>query len=469
MRAQDQVGEAAGDGRGLAAIAAATMAASSGISVAAVAAPQLALAFDATVAGAQWVMLAYLLAMTAAMVPGGRLGDLIGHRRVLLVGFALFTAASAVSVVAPTLEALIALRAAQGAGAALMMTAPMAIVRSTVPAGRVGAAMGMLGSMSAVGTALGPAAGGLLIGAAGWPAPFAALTLMGSVGLTLAWSSLPRDAAPGAVSAAALDAPGAAVLSAALLGVALAFAGGTGTLGVGRSWLVGGAALGFAMFVLVERRAAAPIVPPAALRDRALRAAMAMNLLVCVGMMATLVVGPLYLGLGLGLDSASVGLIMAAGPAIAALSGAPAGRLTDRIGAARAVRFGLGVLTAGFLALATLPGALGWWGYLAALAVLTPGFQLFLAANNTAAMDGAGPKHRGFVAGMIGLTRNLGFIVGASAMGALFAFAAGGDELASLPAAHLGFGFAATFVAAAALTVAALLVGCVARRDHASA
>ena len=132
----------------------------------------LAQAFDASFQEVQWIVLAYLLAITTLIVSAGRLGDIIGRRRLLLAGIVLFTAASVLCGVAPTLWLLIAARAAQGLGAAIMMALTMAFVGETVPKARTGSAMELLGTTSAIGTALGPSLGGVLIAGAGWRAIF---------------------------------------------------------------------------------------------------------------------------------------------------------------------------------------------------------------------------------------------------------------------------------------------------------
>src|SRR5215216_2191711 len=133
-----------------------------GTSIANVALPTLADAFNASFQNVQWIVLAYLLAITTLIVSAGRLGDMIGRRRLLLAGLALFTAASLLCGIAPTLGWLIAARAAQGLGAAVIMALTMAFVGETVPKARTGSAMGLLGTMSAIGTALGPSLGGAL-------------------------------------------------------------------------------------------------------------------------------------------------------------------------------------------------------------------------------------------------------------------------------------------------------------------
>jgi MFS family permease len=141
--------------------------ASLGTSIANVALPSLARAFAATFAEVRWVVVAYLLAITTLSVGVGRLGDRFGRRRVLLAGLAVFTLASAAAGLATGLGGLVAARAVQGAGAAAMMTLVLALVGEILPKDRTGSAMGLLGTMSAIGTALGPSLGGVLIGAFG--------------------------------------------------------------------------------------------------------------------------------------------------------------------------------------------------------------------------------------------------------------------------------------------------------------
>src|SRR5436190_7520539 len=157
---------------GLASLSLSMLLSSLGTSIANVALPTLAQAFNASFQDVQWVVLAYLLAITTLIVSVGRVGDIAGRRRLLLAGIFLFTLASALCGVAPSLWLLIAARAAQGLGAAIMMALTMAFVGETVPKDRIGSAMGLLGTMSAMGTALGPSLGGFLIAALGWQTIF---------------------------------------------------------------------------------------------------------------------------------------------------------------------------------------------------------------------------------------------------------------------------------------------------------
>src|SRR6187402_3102627 len=177
----------------LAALSLSMLLSSLGTSIANVGLPTLAQAFSASFQQVQWIVLAYLLAITTLIVSVGRLGDLIGRRRLLMVGLVLFTTASTLCAAAPTLWLLVAARAAQGIGAAIMMALTMALVGETVPKARTGSAMGLLGTMSAIGTALGPSLGGVLISGLGWQAIFLVNVPLGLLALFLAYRHLPQD------------------------------------------------------------------------------------------------------------------------------------------------------------------------------------------------------------------------------------------------------------------------------------
>ncbi len=140
----------------LASLSLAMLMSSLGTSIANVGLPGMGEAFAASFPQVQWIVLAYLLASTTLIVSVGRLGDIVGRRRLLLAGVALFTAASALCGAATTLWTLVAARALQGLGAAVMTALSMALIGEAVPKARTGSAMGLLGTMSAVGTALGP-------------------------------------------------------------------------------------------------------------------------------------------------------------------------------------------------------------------------------------------------------------------------------------------------------------------------
>lgn len=441
-------------------LALAILLAALGTSIANVGLPALAAAFRISFQQAQWVVLAYLLLITLASVNAGRLGDQFGRRRALLVGIALFGVASAGCGAATAFWALIAGRALQGVGAALMLALSMAFVADIAPSDKVGRTMGLLGAMSAVGTALGPSLGGALIAGVGWRAIFWVMLPLGALAFALVWRALPEARGP-ASERLGFDAAGsgwlALTLAAYALAVTLKLDHSRGHFGALNAVLLLAAVVGCAAFVRTESRAAAPLLNLALLREPTLAAGLFGNALVSAVMMATLVVGPFYLARGLGLDAAGVGLAMSAGPLVAALSGVPAGRLVDRCGADIAARSGLAGIGIGALALTLLPPSLGLAGYLLPLMLITAAYALFQAANNTQALTGASARQRGLVSGLLNLSRNLGLITGASLMGAVFAAASGAADITAAAPFQVAAGTRAAFGLAAALMLAALL------------
>lgn len=376
-----------------------------GTSIANVGLPTIAQSFGASFHAVQWVVVAYLLVITAFVLVAGRLGDLVGRRRLLVAGIAVFTVASLLCGLAPTLPLLVAARALQGLGAAVMMALTIAFVSETVSPDRTGSAMGLLGTMSAIGTAAGPSLGGALIALFGWRALFLATAPLGALALALAYRHLPAAEVERSPGRGGVDAAGMLRLASSL------------------------------------------------------SATLTMSVLVSNVMMATLVVGPFYLERTLGLAPAIVGVVLSIGPIVTALSGLPAGRFADRVGANRATIVGLAAMIAGTTLLALPLPSLGIAGYVVPIAVTTAGYALFQVANNTAAMAGIAPDRRGAAAGMLGLSRNLGLVSGASAMGAVFALASGAPNAATAAPGAAALGMHVTFALAAMLILIALAVG----------
>lgn len=386
-------------------------------SIANVALPALVQAFAAPFEAVQWVVVAYLMTITLVIVGVGRLGDVAGRRRLLLIGLTLFTLASMACGLATGLGPLIAARVLQGLGAAVMMALSLALVNEVVPKDRAGRTMGLLGTLSAVGTAMGPTLGGWLIGAWGWQAIFWVQVPLSLVALAMAFRHLPADA-PSAAPKAARTGHAGAVLQ--------------------------------------------------ALRQPMMATGFATSALATTVVMATLVVGPFYLGGAFGLDAARMGLVMSVGPAVAALAAAPAGRLVDRLGTQRVNMGGLFLMGLGSAALPFAAAVWGVAGYAGALALITGGYATVQTANNTAVMAQARADQRGLVSGLLQLSRNLGLITGASVMGAVFQFGASAALGPAADASALAAGLRLTFLLATALVALAAVLSLWATRRKAA-
>lgn len=373
--------------------------ASLGTSIVNIALPTLAEVFLLPFIQVQAVVIGYLISLTITVVIAGRLGDRYGCKSMLIVGLVIFSLASLLCSVAPSLWILVAARSFQGIGAAFLMTLAMALTRQTVSKSQLGRAMGMLGTISALGTALGPVLGGVLIAVNGWQSIFGLQFILAGIAIILAWVLLPND------------------------------------------------------YIRKQIPAPSSLQP-----DQNLTPNLMVNLLVAAVMMTTLVIGPFYLSLGLSLDQIQVGLIMGIGPVVAILSGIPSGRLVDRWGSRYIVTIGLIFLIIGSLMFAILPKLMGLSGYILPIIILTSGYQLFQAANNTMTLADVPKARQGVVSGLLSLSRNMGLIIGASVMGAIFSFAVGTNQLNQATASAIIDGMQFTFICAGALMVVGLLI-----------
>ncbi|GKW10037.1 MFS transporter [Pectobacterium carotovorum subsp. carotovorum] len=374
------------------------LSASLGTSIANIALPTLTAIFSAPFAQVQAVVIAYLAAMAISVVIAGRLGDRYGLKPVFIAGLALFAVASLLCALAPQLWQLIVARTLQGIGAAFLMTLGMALLRQTAGEKHVGQAMGILGAVSALGTALGPSVGGWLLTTAGWRSLF--------------WVQIP-------------------------LVIIVLF-------------------LAFTLLPATQVKTKAQLSGISPIRYMTLLPNLTINAAVASAMMTTLIIGPYYLGLGLSLHETLVGVVMAVGPAIAIFCGIPSGRLVDIWGFRRALYVGLSLVIAGTFMLAILPNLLGVTGYILSMVVLTPGYQLFQAANNTATLADIPGNQRGTVSGLLNLSRNIGLIVGASIMGQIFALSTGTEDFTHATPSSLASGLKFTFFIAGSMILAAI-------------
>ncbi len=411
-------------------------------SVVTLAFPALQRQFGVALAGVQWVSLAYLLALVVLLVPVGRWSDRYGRKLVYLYGFVLFTVASAACGLAPTLGVLVAVRVVQAAGAAMLQANSVARVATSAPAGRRRAALGMQAAAQALGLALGPVAGGLLVASAGWRWIFFINVPVGVVAVVAGWFLLPRTRDRAARQGA--DPAGLILLAAAATGTLVAVSAVSG-LGLALPGLAGCAAVAvpaWAGLVWWERRAAAPLV------DLRMLAASGTGPLLAGALCAYLVLfGPLVLIPQVltahGGSVVHAGLLLSALPAgfgLAAVAGEkilPA-RWPDR----RRCLAG-GLLASGCAAALAVPAPdmviVAWLG------LLGVGLGTYIPANNTAIMTAIPPGQAAAAGGMVNMARGLGTALGVAVV-----------TLALHAAARLGHASAGQAVAMAALALCAL-------------
>jgi MFS family permease len=347
-----------------------------------------------------------------------------------------------------------------------MMTLSLAFVSEMVPKEKFGQTMGLLGTMSAIGTALGPSLGGFLIAGMSWRLIFLINLPIGMLAFFLVNRYLPADQQRRKALHVGFDYTGTLLLALTLAAYALAMTIGRGHYGQLNVVLILIAVFFCILFVWAEQKVTDPLIQLSVFRNPVLSAGLIMNVLVSTVMMATLVIGPFYLSRALGLNQALVGVMMSVGPLISIVSGLPAGRIVDHFGASLSVVIGLILMAVGSIVLAVLSGILGIAGYVIAIAILTPGYQLFQAANSTSVMTDVLPGQQGVMSGLLNLSRNLGLITGASVMGAVFSLASGTSEMTSAQPEAILTGTRITFAVAATLIVFAFVIAIQRSNEH---
>jgi EmrB/QacA subfamily drug resistance transporter len=366
--------------------------------------------FGASLAAVQWVSLAYLLTLAALLIPVGRLADSHGRKLLYLYGFVVFTAASAACGWAPSLGALIGFRIVQGIGAAMLQANSVALVVTSAPAGRVRTALGVQAAAQAIGLAVGPTIGGLLVSTWGWRWVFGINVPVGIVAVVAGIYLLPRTRT--LTPTVGRDRSGLVLLgtatTAGLLGVSAA--SGLGLPGWAPIALLAVSAAGAAGFLLREHRAAAPLLDLGLLRERDVGAGLLGALCGYLVLFGPLVLVPIVLT-GAGASELHAGLILTALPAGFAVAATIGERIvpsswTDR----RRSTVGASIVVAVSTAMVVAPLTAGW--LLAMLGALGAGLGIFTPANNSLVM-GAVPTHAaGTGGGLLNMTRGLGTALG---------------------------------------------------------
>ena len=428
--------------------------------------PTLRHAFGAPLADVQWVGQAYLLVLIGLLTAVGRYADMLGRKLLYTYGFVIFILGSALCGAAPSLPALIGFRVFQGVGAAMLQANSVAIIASAVPPGRLGRAIGVQGAAQALGLALGPAAGGLLITLGGWRLVFFVNVPMGVLGTVLAWLLIPRSRHLAARRP--FDWPGLGLFLPAVTALLLAISFGD-RAGWGSPAILGGfaaAALLLAAFAARERRTAHPMLDLGLLRRVPFSAGIASGLLSYLVLFGILTVVPFYLEIARHTLPATAGLQLLAVPLGLGLIAPAAGRVADRIGA-RPLTAGGMIVTAVMLAASI--AARGDTGlFLLALAIAGAGLGLFTPPNNAAIMGAAPPHQSGMASGILNLTRGLGTSLGLAVAGLVYTLGAG-EGRATAAGAAAGYDGAALLLAAVALAaagIASLRGRPPLRRDH---
>jgi MFS family permease len=427
-----------------------------GMSIVHVVLPTLVSEFDTTLSNANWVVISYLFSITSLVLVGGVLGDRFGRKRLILIGLGIFILASVFAALSLNIWTLIGARMAQGIGAAFLLSQSFALAGTALPKNKTGEAMGLLGTMAATGTALGPVVGGLVIERFNWSFIFWAMLPLSVVSYYFCNVFLPEDSED-KVDSKRLDLISMALLCTSLLCFTLLISSSASLSSQTNTGLLGVFALCLSFFINSQKDNEHAFIRLKLFRNTYRNTSLTASFLVDATAMATLVVGPFYLTYVTNLSPANVGLVMAIGPLLGALSGYPAGRIVDYCGSGKALIFGLCQVGLGVLCYAYFPLFFGVYGYIVALFIMTPGRQLFLAANSTYVINSVTNSEKGQASGLLNLSRNLGLMTGASIGGALFALFLGTDVVSSATLDQLNTAYSSTFLIVFCLLVFSIL------------
>jgi EmrB/QacA subfamily drug resistance transporter len=422
-----------------------------------VALPSIGRSLHMTLSSLQWVITTYILLTGGLTLAGGRAADVLGRRRVFLSGLAIFTIASLASGLAPSAPALIAARAAQGLGAALLTPSALAVIAASYSGARRATAMTVWGALAAGGAGAGLLIGGMLTTWLGWRSVFLINVPVGAVAGLLALRLVAPARSTGAWRG--LDVRGTVLVVAGLASAVYALAGAA-QYGWQAARTLGLLALGaglLAAFAIAERRAPRPLIPPAAWRSWPLVAG-SMVMFGSMGILAgAFLLSTLYLQDLLGASPLRAGLEFL--PMVAAVGVAAhlASRLLPRAGTRALAAAGLALAATGAVLLAVQPGGPGYWdGLLPGLLILGAGTGLAVPAASVTGTSGAVTGQEGVAAGLIMTGHEVGAAFGVAVFSAIAAAGSGPELIAGSFAVGYRHGFAAAAAAAALLAAAAL-------------
>jgi EmrB/QacA subfamily drug resistance transporter len=401
-------------------VAVTTMMATMDASITNIAFPVLTRIFDRDVSVVMWVTVAFVLVSTSSMLIIGKIGDMVGRKRIFLVGIAVFTLGLLACALAQSIGQLIFYRALQAVGAAMTISCGAAIVTEAFPAHEVGKGLGSLGVSVSLGFIAGPVVGGPLLDFLDWRSIFYVRIPLGLAAFIMAILFLEKDQPkPGNLS---LDLRGTLTSTA---GIFLFVFGMSQMRDYGlasfRVLLLAGMGLALiAVFVLLERRAQNPILDPALFKNKVFSSAMGALFLHFVAAPPYMLIIPFYLMLGLHMRASEAGLLMAATSVTTMVFGPVSGWLSDRFGPVWFAAIGAAAATLSFVFMLGLDLQSSVGTIAAVFVLLGVGAGTFQPANNSIIMGAVTREHLGTASALIATQRQVGIAIGMAVTGTLF-------------------------------------------------
>lgn len=368
----------------------------------------------------QWVVSAYLLTISSLLPVFGRLADLLGRKKVYSLGFLIFTLGSALCGLAQNIWFLIATRVLQAVGAAMLMSNSSAIITATFPPRERGKALGLTGTVVALGSLTGPALGGLLIGLANWRSIFYINVPIGIIGYAAAFLILPTD--DPRKNSERFDSAGALTFTLGMISILLGINNGESwgwtspavllSLFVGMVLLI--------LFILIEHKVEHPMINLSLFRNRPFLIGNLSGFLCFVAMFANNMLLPFYLQRILSYTPSQVGLMLMVFPVVMAIVAPISGYTSDKYGPVILTTGGLVITGLGFFYFSRLPATAHYYQVIPGLLLMGLGSGMFQSPNNSSVMSSVHPQKLGIAGGINSLVRNLGMVTGIALSVSLF-------------------------------------------------
>jgi EmrB/QacA subfamily drug resistance transporter len=381
--------------------------------------PSIRADLGASIESLEWTVNAYTLSFAVLLLTGAALGDRFGRRRMFVTGLGVFTLASAAAAIAPSIDALVAARAVQGAGAALVLPLTLTLLSEAVPANSRGLALGIWSGISGLGVALGPLVGGLVLEGGSWQLIFWLNVPVGLALMPLAWSRLAESHGPDRQ----LDIPGLALAAGGLFGVVFGIVRGQ-AMGWTSPAILGSLATGAALlgaFVAWELRAPAPMLPTRFFRSRAFSATNVASLAMFFGVFGSIFFLQQFFQTAQGLTPLQSGLRTLPWTGMPMLVAPLAGIFSDRIGARPLMVAGLALQAAaiGWIAVVTTPDV-AYVALVPAFVMGGTGMALVFAPAANSVLGSVRPELAGKASGATNAIRELGGVLGVAILASIF-------------------------------------------------
>jgi EmrB/QacA subfamily drug resistance transporter len=369
----------------------------------------------ASIESLEWTVNAYTLTFAVLLLTGAALGDRFGRRRMLAIGLGLFTVSSAAAALAPSAGALIAARAAQGAGGAIIMPLTLTVLSAAVPAEKRGAFIGAWSGIAGLAVAFGPLIGGIVVTGISWHWIFWLNVPLGIVLIPLALARLDESYGP----TSRLDLPGVALASGGLLGIVWGL-----IRGHGQGWtspeivtaLTAGTIV-LVLFVLWELRTEAPMLPMRFFRNRVFALSNLASLLMFFGMFGSIFLLSQFFQTVQGYSPLGSGLRILPWTLMPMFVAPVAGALSDRIGGARIMGIGLVLQASGLATIAAISSAtVPYWQLVAPFIVSGVGMAMFWAPVANVVLGSVRPEEEGQASGAQNAIRELGGVFGVAVL-----------------------------------------------------